>query len=75
MDKKECLGCQTSFQQGQKLIMENLITEYKNYQLPLKDEKSKWVILKTIVSFLNCKGGTIYIGVEDNEGAVVGLYL
>lgn len=55
--------------------MENLITEYKNYALPLKDDKAKWTILKTIISFLNCKGGTIYIGVEDSEGAVIGLAL
>jgi predicted HTH transcriptional regulator len=75
MEKKECMGCQTSFQEGQKLIMENLTTEYKHYQIPLKDNKHKWTILKTITSFLNCKGGTIYIGVEDKEGAIHGIFL
>jgi predicted HTH transcriptional regulator len=59
------MGCQTSFHEGQKLILENLTTEYKHYQIPLKDNKLKWTLLKTIISFLNCKGGTIYIGVED----------
>lgn len=63
MKKDECLGCQTSFEANQKLTLEHLTIEHKNYQLPLKDSKHKWILLKTIVSFLNSKGGTIYIGV------------
>ena len=43
--------------------MEGLQIEYKNYNLPIKEEKPARTMLKTIVSFLNSKGGTIYIGV------------
>lgn len=32
-------------------------------------------LLKTIISFLNSKGGTIYIGVEDNKGEVKGVQM
>jgi predicted HTH transcriptional regulator len=49
-----------------------MTVEYKNYNLPLSEPKSKWNILKTIVSFLNSKGGTIYIGVEDVNCKVLG---
>jgi predicted HTH transcriptional regulator len=50
-----------------------MIIEFKNYSIPIKDSKSKWVLLKTITGFLNCKGGTIYIGVDDRTGKVEGL--
>jgi predicted HTH transcriptional regulator len=49
--------------------------EYKNYDIPLSDGKHKWSLLKTIVSFLNSKGGTIFVGVEDNNCKVVGKLL
>ena len=75
MEKQDCIGCQTFFQENSKLILENLTTEYKNFQLPLKDDKAKWTILKTVVSFLNAQGGTIYIGIEDSLGAVQGVFL
>jgi len=41
----------------------------------LLENKHKWTLLKTIVSFLNTKGGTIYIGVEDTNCKVVGKLL
>jgi len=69
------MGCRTAFQDNEKTILENLTTEYKNYQLPLKEDKIKWALLKTIVSFLNSQGGTIYLGIEDNEGSVQGQLL
>ena len=59
----KCPGCATSFKEGEKLIMEGLQIEYKNYNLPIKEEKPARTMLKTIVSFLNSKGGTIYVGV------------
>jgi hypothetical protein len=49
-----------------------MFVEFKNYYLPIKESKQKWILLKTLVGFLNSKGGTIYIGIEDNEGQVVG---
>lgn len=64
----KCLGCQTSFKEGDKLMMEDLKVEYKNYNLPIREDKARRTLVKTIVSFLNSKGGTIYIGVEDNKG-------
>lgn len=71
----KCLGCQTSFKEGEKLMMEDLKVEYKNYNLPIREEKGRRILTKTIVSFLNSKGGTIYIGVEDNKGEVRGVEL
>ena len=76
MEKKEwCLGCQLRFQEGQKVTDENLTIEYKNYEVPLKEDKAKRTMLKTIVSFLNSRGGTIYIGINDSSGAVEGQVL
>jgi predicted HTH transcriptional regulator len=40
-----------------------MFIEFKNYFLPIKESKQKWIILKTLVGFLNSKGGTIFIGV------------
>ena len=51
---------------------ESLTIEFKNYSMPLKQSKHKWTLLKTIVAFLNTKGGTIYIGIEDSDGKVNG---
>ena len=53
--------------------MEGLHIEYKNYNIPIKEEKSMKILLKTVLSFLNSKGGTIYIGVEDSKGEVKGV--
>lgn len=69
------MGCRTSFHAGEKHKLENLTTEYKNFQLPLKDEKAKRALLKAIVSFLNTRGGIVYIGVEDSQCAVQGQLL
>lgn len=52
-----------------------MFIEFKNYYLPLKESKQKWILLKTMTGFLNSKGGTIYIGVEDKQGQVIGLEL
>ena len=35
----------------------------------------KQILLKTIVAFLNSKGGTIFMGIDDSNGEVVGLTL
>ena len=43
--------------------------------MPLREDKATRTILKTIVSFLNSRGGTIYIGIEDSKGAVQGQFL
>lgn len=73
--KGECVGCRTHFEEGTKLPLEGLSIEFKNYMIPIRDQKHRWVLLKTIVSFLNSKGGTIFIGVEDSTGEVVGVGL
>jgi predicted HTH transcriptional regulator len=52
-----------------------MTVEYKNFNIPLQEQKHKWTILKTIISFLNTKGGTIYVGIEDNNCKVVGKQL
>ena len=69
---QECIGCRTYFEQGEKVPLESILIEYKHYILPIKEAKQKWIILKTIVGFLNSKGGTIYIGVDDAQGQVIG---
>lgn len=52
-----------------------MFVEFKNYFLPLRESKQRWILLKTLTGFLNSKGGTIYIGVEDKQGQVLGLPL
>lgn len=42
--------------------------EFKNYSFPFKDSFFKFTILKTIVAFLNSKGGLLIIGVNDSNG-------
>ena len=51
---------------------EDMKIELKNYTLPIKESRNKWNLLKTICAYLNSKGGTIYIGVEDKDGKVIG---
>ena len=63
MFRTSCLGCHTYFEEGEKVPLESISVEFKNYFLPLKDSKPKWILLKTMVGFLNSKGGTIYIGI------------
>jgi predicted HTH transcriptional regulator len=41
----------------------------------LKEAKHKFSLLKTVCAMLNSKGGTIYIGAEDNTGEVKGVSL
>lgn len=62
MIKKDCLNCRTHFCEGEKLPLEGISVELKNFALPIKEQKHKWILLKTICGFLNSKGGTIYIG-------------
>jgi CheY-like chemotaxis protein len=38
-----------------------------------KDERLRFACLKTIVAFLNSKGGTLLIGVEDKDGSLYGM--
>jgi predicted HTH transcriptional regulator len=73
MQKEECVGCKTHFEEGCKLPMEGLSIELKNYPIPIKDQKHRWVLLKTICSLLNSKGGTIFIGADDSTGEVRGV--
>lgn len=71
--KPSCLGCRSHFVQHEKLPLENIAVEFKNYnEIPLKEPKHKLIILKTITAFLNTKGGAIYLGVEDGKCEVVG---
>lgn len=76
MQKGEnCLGCKRSFEEGMNLPLEDLTIELKNYTFPIRDQKHKWILLKTIVSLLNSKGGTIFMGAEDKTGEVIGLQI
>ena len=72
MQKKECVGCRTHFKDNEKLPLEGISVELKNYNFPIKDSKNKWNLLKTICSLLNSKGGTIFIGAEDKTGEIKG---
>jgi predicted HTH transcriptional regulator len=47
-------------------------TEYKEYLLPLREERVRWDVLKTIVSFLNSYGGVLYLGIDQTKGTVMG---
>jgi len=50
--------------------------EFKNFtEIPLREAKHKYTLLKTINAFLNTKGGSIYLGVEDSNCKVKGYYL
>jgi len=46
--------------------------EFKHYRYPFAKD-CKTIILKTIVSMLNTLGGTIMIGVRDQDLSVVGM--
>ena len=54
-------------------IDENETTEFKNYTLPLDNERI-FALQKTVSAFLNTKGGTIFIGV-NNSGIIKGAWL
>lgn len=73
MQKADCLNCKTSFELGSRLPLEDLVIELKNYTFPIRDQKHKWILLKTMVSLLNSKGGTIFVGAEDKTGEIVGM--
>ena len=47
--------------------------EFKNYDFPIKGSFLKKVLLKTIVAFMNSKGGMIFMGVDDSTGKVEGV--
>ena len=65
----------TYFIRGSMLnIMEGMDIEFKNYRFRLDAEKS-FIMKKTICSFLNAKGGRIYIGIRDKDLMVFGIYL
>ena len=73
MENSQCVGCKSHFKEGEKLLLQNISIELKNYIFPIKEHKHKWNLLKTICSFLNSKGGTIFIGAEDKTGEVKGI--
>jgi hypothetical protein len=57
----------TFFYKNEKLIFgEDLYTEFKYYFFPLKNDKIE-DLKKQICSFLNAKGGRIYIGISDSK--------
>ena len=60
-----CLGCKRYFVLDEILPLESMTIEFKNYSFPIRESYLKHVLLKTIVAFLNSKGGTILIGVDD----------
>ena len=65
----------TRFVEGEQLAADESNTiEYKNYSYPFNGILKK-VLQKTICSFLNSKGGRLYIGVRDDDKSVCGLTL
>ena len=55
------------FYDNERLIFgEDMFIEYKNYIFPFSD-KNKEEFKKQICSFLNSKGGRIYIGISDDK--------
>ncbi len=75
MDQGACVGCRTSFFEAESLPLDSAATEYRDFDIPIKNDSSRWILLKDIVSFLNSRGGTIYIGVEQNKGSVKGIFM
>jgi predicted HTH transcriptional regulator len=73
--ENSCLGCKRYFLRGEKLPLENMVVEFKNYSFPIKGSFLKLTLLKTIVGFMNSKGGTLYMGVDDASGNVEGVTL
>jgi hypothetical protein len=71
MDESACTGCRTSFQDHEALPLDSCLAEYHHYQVPVKEDKVRWALLRGIVSFLNAQGGAIYLGI-DPKGTVVG---
>lgn len=55
MEETQCIGCKTSFQEGETIDSQDTAIEFKNCSIPFKDETVKWSVLKSIVSFLNFK--------------------
>ena len=45
---------------------ESEILEFKNYRYPPFNRIKNETLRKTICGFLNCKGGIIFIGIEEN---------
>jgi len=52
-----------------------MTVEFKNYSFPIKEAYLKQNLVKNIVAFMNSKGGTIFMGVDDSNGEVVGAAL
>jgi hypothetical protein len=57
---------------------ENQIVEFKqSLRVDIKTHEInndlEWECIKTIAAFLNTKGGTLLIGIRDNDSIVVGL--
>jgi len=58
---------------GESATLEFKSTARWNVKIAQPDTKMERVIVKTIAAFLNAKGGTLIIGVED-DGKVYGLH-
>eukprot|EP00331_Platyophrya_macrostoma_P000013 CAMPEP_0176405434 /NCGR_PEP_ID=MMETSP0127-20121128/334_1 /TAXON_ID=938130 /ORGANISM="Platyophrya macrostoma, Strain WH" /LENGTH=293 /DNA_ID=CAMNT_0017784489 /DNA_START=592 /DNA_END=1470 /DNA_ORIENTATION=+ len=72
---KQDIHKRTYFIQNEILIPdENESIEYKRYNYPFSEDL-EFTLKRTICSFLNKKGGRIYIGVQDRDKKVVGLKL
>ncbi|KAL4512147.1 hypothetical protein ABPG72_005149 [Tetrahymena utriculariae] len=70
---QEPITQRTYFVKEEHLIQaEDRQVEFKHYRYPFSKE-CKAIILKTIVSMLNTHGGTIMIGVRDQDLSVVGI--
>lgn len=75
MEDTQCIGCRTLFQEAEIITIDRLSSEYLLYPIPIRDNKEKWNILRAVISFLNAKGGTIYIGIDSEQGQVKGVFL
>ncbi|KAL4510500.1 hypothetical protein ABPG72_004654 [Tetrahymena utriculariae] len=75
LQKNPCM-CQSFNYSSQIYQKEDRQTEYKNYQLDsLQKEQYREIIKKTITSFLNSQGGTIFLGIRDFDLTVQGVDL
>jgi len=67
LPKEEQLAHRVNFFQGESIpFSESEQNEYKDYSFPFNESLEK-TLTKTVCSFLNQKGGRIFIGITDNK--------
>jgi len=72
VDEYEKVEIEKAIASGENEKVEFKSTLRINLSTGEKDEKIEWAVLKTLVAFLNSRGGTLLIGIADN-GSVIGI--